>query len=42
MNGQPELAIQHFQIGMRLNPQDTLGFALGIRAGLRLAAGEAS
>jgi adenylate cyclase len=33
MNGQPELAIQHFEIGMRLNPRDILGFALGIGAG---------
>lgn len=32
-NGQPELAIQHFEIGMRLNPRDVLGFALGIGAG---------
>jgi tetratricopeptide (TPR) repeat protein len=33
MNGQPELAIQHFEIGMRLNPRDILGFAQGIGAG---------
>jgi TolB-like protein len=33
MNGQPEPAIQHFQIGRRLNPRDLLGFALGIGAG---------
>src|ERR1700730_16397971 len=33
MNGQPELAIQHFEIGTRLNPRDILGFALGIGAG---------
>jgi tetratricopeptide (TPR) repeat protein len=33
MNGQPELAIQHFEIGMRLNPRDILGFAPGIGAG---------
>jgi TolB-like protein len=33
MNGQPEPAIQHFEIGMRLNPRDILGFALGIGAG---------
>jgi tetratricopeptide (TPR) repeat protein len=33
MNGQPELAIKHFEIGMRLNPRDILGFALGIGAG---------
>jgi TolB-like protein len=33
MDGQPELAIQHFEIGMRLNPRDILGFALGIGAG---------
>jgi tetratricopeptide (TPR) repeat protein len=33
MDGLPELAIQHFEIGMRLNPRDILGFALGIGAG---------
>ena len=33
MNGQPELAIEHFEIGMRLNPRDILGFAQGIGAG---------
>ena len=33
MNGEPELAIQHFEIGRRLNPRDILGFALGIGAG---------
>jgi adenylate cyclase len=33
MNGQPELAIQHFEIGRRLNPRDVLGFALGFGAG---------
>jgi TolB-like protein len=33
MNGQPELAIIHFEIGMRLNPRDVLGFAPGIGAG---------
>ena len=33
MNGQPEPAIQHFEIGRRLNPRDVLGSALGIGAG---------
>src|ERR1700730_11073924 len=33
MNGQPDLAIEHFEIGMRLNPRDILGFAPGIGAG---------
>ena len=33
MHGQPELAIEHFAIGMRLNPRDILGFAQGIGAG---------
>ena len=33
MNGRPELAIRHFEIGRRLNPRDILGFALGIGAG---------
>ncbi len=33
MDGQPELAIEHFEIGRRLNPRDILGFALGIGAG---------
>jgi adenylate cyclase len=33
MNGQPEPAIQHFEIGMRLNPRDVLGFTLGFGAG---------
>jgi tetratricopeptide (TPR) repeat protein len=33
MDGQPESAIQHFEIGRRLNPRDILGFALGIGAG---------
>ncbi len=33
MNGQPEPAIEHFGIGMRLNPRDIPGFALGVGAG---------
>ena len=33
MNGQPEIAIQHFEIGRRLNPRDLLGSVLGIGAG---------
>ena len=33
MKGQPEPAIQHFEIGRRLNPGDMLGFAQGIGAG---------
>jgi TolB-like protein len=32
MTGQPEPAIQHFEIGRRLNPRDILGSALGIGA----------
>ena len=33
MKGQPEPAIQHFEIGRRLNPGDILGCTLGIGAG---------
>jgi tetratricopeptide (TPR) repeat protein len=33
MNGQPDLAIEHFEIGVGLNPRDIVGFALGIGAG---------
>ena len=33
MKGQPEPAIQHFEIGRRLNPGDMLGFGQGIGAG---------
>jgi hypothetical protein len=33
------LAAQHFEIGMRLNPRDILGFALGIGAGHFFARG---
>ena len=32
MSGEPEHAMQHFEIGRRLNPRDILGSALGIGA----------